>query len=67
MPIKINGYQCDKCLYVHSTFELAQSCEKRHGHDFVYIPDFDKGSVGPSSIKCQFTKENGEKYEKHYY
>lgn len=67
MPIQINGFQCVKCKHVHSDFELAQKCEAKHGTDFEYTPEFERGKIGPAAIKCSFVKENGDPYERHYY
>jgi len=67
MPIKIDGFQCAKCLYVHTDFETAENCESKHGTNLEYTPEFEKGKIGPSAIKCKFTKENGDQHERHYY
>lgn len=67
MPIKIDGYKCEKCNYVHSSFEGAAACENKHGQVFVYEPEFEQSSVGPYSIKCTFIKANGEEFTRNYY
>lgn len=67
MPTPINGFQCNKCMHVHAKIENAEACEAKHGNGFEYEPVFEKGKLGPSEIKCTFTKDSGEKYTKHYY
>jgi len=67
MTKPITGFQCDMCLAIKTTEELAGDCERSHGTDFEVKFSFAPNKLGPDGIEVKFKKPNGESWTKTFY